>query len=210
MDRRSSHFLALVAVPLLAACGGSKHSAVRTTTQSTTSTAATTTVATSPEPAAPGALQGEALSAAAGDIPDNQVFVRYVGPSFSMKVPEGWARKAAGTATTFRDKDNIVRVVVQAAPAPTVATVSKQLALDKRAHVTTSAHAVQIGGRNAVAATYTTTSAPNAVTGKTVTLTVDRYEVGQGPTRAIVDLGTPVGVDNVDAYRLMIESLRLR
>ena len=64
-------------------------------------------------------------------------------------------------------------------------------------------------GRAAVAATYTTTSAPNPVTGKKVTLTVDRYELGHGGRRAIVDLGTPVGVDNVDAYRLMIESLRL-
>jgi hypothetical protein len=45
---------------------------------------------------------------------------------------------------------------------------------------------------------------------KTVTLTVDRYEVVKGGRRAVVDLGTPVGVDNVDAYRMMIESLRLQ
>jgi hypothetical protein len=43
-----------------------------------------------------------------------------------------------------------------------------------------------------------------------VTLTVDRYEVVKGGRRAVVDLGTPVGVDNVDAYRMMIESLRLQ
>jgi len=46
--------------------------------------------------------------------------------------------------------------------------------------------------------------------GKSVTLTVDRYELATGGRRATVDLGTPVGVDNVDAFRLMIQSLRLK
>jgi hypothetical protein len=43
-----------------------------------------------------------------------------------------------------------------------------------------------------------------------VTLVVDRYYVGGSGRRAIVDLGTPQGVDNVDAYRLMIESFKWR
>jgi hypothetical protein len=55
---------------------------------------------------------------------------------------------------------------------------------------------------------YSTVSAPNPVTGKRVTLMVDRYYVPHGRKEAVVDLGTPVGVDNVDAYRLMIESFR--
>ena len=44
------------------------------------------------------------------------------------------------------------------------------------------------------------------MTGKGVTLIVDRYEVSKGGKVATVDLGTPVGVDNVDAYRMMIQS----
>ena len=56
-------------------------------------------------------------------------------------------------------------------------------------------------------AVYTTESPPNPVTGKRVKLIVDRYVLpGPGGRVAIVDLGTPVGVDNVDAYRMMIES----
>jgi hypothetical protein len=43
-----------------------------------------------------------------------------------------------------------------------------------------------------------------------VTLTVDRYVLAKSGKRAVVDLGTPVGVDNVDAYRMMIESFRWR
>jgi hypothetical protein len=48
------------------------------------------------------------------------------------------------------------------------------------------------------------------VTGKRVKLTVDRYVVAGGGRVATIDLGTPVGVDNVDAYKLMAESFRLR
>ena len=39
---------------------------------------------------------------------------------------------------------------------------------------------------------------------------MDRYYLAHGTKRAVVDLGTPVGVDNVDAYRLMINSFRWR
>jgi hypothetical protein len=59
-----------------------------------------------------------------------------------------------------------------------------------------------------VKAIYTTQSAPNPVTGKQVRLTVDRYELAHGGRVATIDLGTPVGVDNVDAYRRMIESFK--
>jgi hypothetical protein len=48
------------------------------------------------------------------------------------------------------------------------------------------------------------------VTGKRVTLVVDRYYLWRGGKIAVVDLGTPRGVDNVDAYRLMIESFMWR
>ena len=48
------------------------------------------------------------------------------------------------------------------------------------------------------------------VTGKRVTLVVDRYYLCARRQEAVVDLGTPQGVDNVDAYRLMIESFRWR
>src|SRR5205823_3602042 len=128
----------------------------------------------------------------------------------SMKTPEGWARTGSGGNVTFRDKNNIVRVVIQRGPAPTVATVRSELAGLAGAHVTKEPVATKLGSQPAVLATYEATSAPNAVTGKRVTLTVDRYVLGSGGRRAVVDLGSPVGVDNVDAYRLMITSFRLK
>jgi len=43
-----------------------------------------------------------------------------------------------------------------------------------------------------------------------VKLTVNRFYLWHAGKRAVVDLGTPFGVDNVDAYRLMIQSFRWR
>ena len=127
-----------------------------------------------------------------------------------MKYPEGWAQTGAGKAVTFRDKNNIVRVLITSGAHPTPASVSAQLRALHGAHVSGAPRRLTIGGAPAVKVVYTTESARNPVTGKRVTLSVDRYYLAQGGKEAIVDLGTPVGVDNVDAYRLMIESFRWR
>ena len=58
----------------------------------------------------------------------------------------------------------------------------------------------------ALKTTYSTRGEPNPVTGKSVLLLVDRYELSRGDKRATVDLATPQGVDNVDAYKKMINS----
>ena len=164
-----------------------------------------------PPPASgPGALQAEAGSAATGDIPDNQVFLLFqdAAAGYSMKYPEGWAQNGGGPNVTFRDKNNIVRIVIRHGTAPTTAAVGRDLRTLPGAQVKQAPQELTIGGARAVKVVYTTVGAPNQVTGKRVTLTVDRYYLAHGGKEAIVDLGTPVGVDNVDAYRLMIESFR--
>jgi hypothetical protein len=155
----------------------------------------------------------EANSAAAGDIPDNQVFLAYdnAQAGYSMQVPEGWARLGAGPDVTFRDKNNLVRVVIRQSSAPTVASVKADLTSLEAATPSLKARQptqLTISGAPAIKVVYTTESAPNDVTGKRVTLLVDRYYLRNGGTVAVVDLGTPKGVDNVDAYRQMIESFR--
>ena len=205
----------LLACIFLAACGSKKAQAPPTTTAAVTTAPApaTTTAATpttTPTSTGPGALQAEVAATAAGDIPDNQVFVVYTGTSFGMKFPEGWAQSGNADNVTFRDKNNIVRIVIVRGSAPTVASVKKELASLKGAQATGAPTTLKLDGVSAIKATYKTTSAPNAVTGKRLTLTVDRYELEKNGKRAIVDLGSPVGVDNVDAYRLMIQSLRLK
>jgi hypothetical protein len=210
MRHNQSFGIALLALLALAGCGGGSKKAAPPTTETS---AATTTAAlpkTTTGSNAPGALLPETASAAQGDIPDNQVFVTFTGPAFSMKTPEGWTQAVSGKNVTFRDKNNIVRVVVGQGPAPTVASVKQELALLKGAHLESPPASLKIGGLPAVKAVYSTKSAPNPVTGRSVKLIVDRYELGRSGKRATVDLGTPIGVDNVDAYRLMIESFRLR
>jgi hypothetical protein len=160
----------------------------------------------------PSALQAEANSAATGDIPDNQVFIgfRDTAAAYSMKYPEGWAQQGSGARVTFRDKNNIVRVVVTSGTPPTAARIHGDLARLRGVHVQRVPQPITINGARAFKVVYTTESAPNVVTGKRVTLVVDRYYLTHARKEAILDLGTPVGVDNVDAYRLMIESFRWR
>ena len=47
---------------------------------------------------------------------------------------------------------------------------------------------------------------PDPVTGKRLKLIIDRYEYGNKGKVAVLDLATPEGVDNVDAYRMISES----
>jgi glycerate kinase len=74
--------------------------------------------------------------------------------------------------------------------------------------VTAAPKSVTIGSRQAIKATYETVSDANPVTGKTVTLVVDRYAIAHAGKLATIDMATPRGVDNVDAYRLMVGSLK--
>jgi hypothetical protein len=195
----------------LAGCGGANQASSPSTTAST---AATTAPAQPPATTAtqggPSPLTPEAKAAATGDIPDNQVFLTFdnAAEGYSMKYPEGWARQGSGRQVTIRDKNNIIRIVVAAGGAVTPAEAKHDVSGVSGARTAAAPQTVTIGGGPAIKVVYTTQSAANAVTGKRVTLVVDRYYLWHAGKRAVVDLGTPQGVDNVDAYRLMIESFR--
>jgi hypothetical protein len=195
-----------------AGCGGSSSSPTTTaasppatTTRSTPSATTAAAGSTSPSP-----LQAEATAAATGDIPDNQVFLRFTNKAagYSRKYPEGWAQQGSGSTATLRDKNNIIRIVITSGGLVSVTEARKSVSGVRGAKISSPPQAIAIGGKPAVKVVYTTESAPNPVTGKRLTLAVDRYYLWHGGKRAIVDLGTPQGVDNVDAYRLMIESFR--
>jgi hypothetical protein len=194
-----------------AACGSSKHASASTTAPTTTNTSSATVSTGSSS--GPSALQGEAASVATGDIPDSQVYVLFSNPApaYSLKYPEGWAQSGQGRTITFRDKNNIVRVVVVAGSPATLASARADLTRLRTSIPSLRFQAprtLTISGAPAIKIVYRTTSAPNPVTNKSVQLTVDRYYLAHGGKRAVVDLGTAIGVDNVDAYRLMIESFR--
>ena len=194
--------LAAIAVVLAVVAAGCGSAGRPGTTTSPSTTVATTTSA--------GALQGEANATAAGDIPDNQVFLTFRDSraGYSMKYPEGWAQRGFGNAVTFRDKNNVVRAIVSPGAAWTTVAVRAYTYTLDGARVQGQPRAITLSGRPAFKVVYRTVSAPNPVTGKRVTLTVDRYYLWKQGRRAVLDLGCPVGVDNVDAYRTISESFR--
>jgi PsbP len=205
-----------VAILALAASGcGSSASSSTSPAASTSATASAGTGSSGASASSPAALSAEAHAAATGDIPDNQMFLVFTDTAagYSIKYPEGWTRRGSGVDVTFQSNNNVVHVVVSRGSAPTAASVAAQLESLRRSNQTLafrSPAVVPVGSSQAVKATYTTESAPSPVTGKRVRLTVDRYELAHGGRRTVIDLGTQVGVDNVDAYRMMIRSFRWR
>lgn len=205
--------LIIIASSLLAAAAAACGSSSSSQSSQAASPKASSTSSSASSGSGVGALSGEAASAATGDIPDNQVFLTFRNPAggYSMSYPEGWAQKGAGADVSFNDKNNVVHVVIAKGPPPTTSSVAAELTRLKQSNPTLTFKppaTVQLKAGPAVKTTYATRSAPNPVTGKSVVLIVDRYELAGGSRRATVDLGTPKGVDNVDAYRLMINSFR--
>ena len=153
----------------------------------------------------------------AGDIPDSQVFVPYTLPSgaFTVDVPQGWARSVSGGAVTFTDHFNSVRLeTAPASAAPTVASArSSELPAIRQLtpHMTSEAvSTVSRAAGTAVLITYQADSPPNEVTGRSLRLSVERYELWRGGTEAILTLSGPVGADNVDPWRRVTDSFRWR
>lgn len=219
MNRRSLLIGApvlLAAAGFAAGCGGGSNNTASQTTAAqpppaSTSGSGDTTTGSGSQSA--GALTAEAQQTAAGDIPDNQVFLTFADAAsgYSMKYPEGWAQRGTGARVTFQDKNNLVRVTVSKGAGASVAAAAadmnrlKQQTPSLRFEAPTE---LTVSGKPVVKVVYSTQSAPNSVTGKRVTLVVDRYYVPGAGKHAVVDLGTPQGVDNVDAYRLMIQSFQ--
>jgi hypothetical protein len=200
---------------LVAGCGssGTSPSASATTHSSSAgpSPATPTTAVSASGNSSPGALSADATSAATGDIPDNQVFLTSTSRAggYAIKYPEGWTQSGTPHNATFRDKNNLVHLLITHGSAPTPAAVAGQLRRLAHSHPSlrySAPHPVTVSAGAALRVRYTTQSAPNQVTGKRVTLLVDRYELASGGRLAVIDLGTPRGVDNVDAYRMMINS----
>lgn len=151
----------------------------------------------------------------AGDIPDTQVYVPYTTPdgSFTVSVPEGWARSTEGNATVFTDKTNTVRLESGSRPtAPTTASVTTDvlpaIAAETPGYQPGSVTVVQRKGGPAVLATYKASSPTNPVTDKSVTDAVQRYEFWHATHTAVITLSGPVGADNVDPWNTISDSLQ--
>ena len=192
------------------------------------------TVISSPSssPSAPTASQGATTTASSssaggggavpveknppGDIPDNIAFVAYNNTAgrYTFTHPEGWAETTRTSTVTFTDKLNGVQVMTgTATSAPTVASANQRdipaLKSSQAAFELRDVKAVTVPGGQGVRIVYRRNSAPDPVTGRQYRDEVERYEIVSGGREVVMELFGPVGADNVDAYKTMIDSLKL-
>ncbi len=193
---------ALTAV--LAACGSSKTAAPPNSSGG--AAASVTTVAGAPNPNAKEQLPP-------GDIPDNQVFVPYTPATggYSMSYPQGWAKRETAATTTFTQNFNSIDVTTtKTASAPTTAsarsTATSQLGKLPGFHLNTADSVTRASGP-AIRVVYSATSATDAVTGKSVTLDVERYLFWHNGTLVTITLSSAKGSDNVDPWKTVTNSL---
>ncbi len=131
--RRATTLLRIAAAATLAgalaACSSSGETQATSSSSSTPTTKSASVTsgprATNTSSTAKGLNPNSAEVSAAGDIPDNQAFVTYSSRAgtYTVKVPEGWARTETSAVTTFTDHFNSIRLVAtKRSSAPTVAT----------------------------------------------------------------------------------------
>lgn len=152
-----------------------------------------------------------------GDIPDSTQFVpfRSAAGGFEIKAPEGWARRTTGSTVTFTSKLNGISASwrqTSTPPSPDAVKRSEapQLRRTFRAFRIVSAKGVSLPGGAAVQLDFHANSEPNSVTGKQYRLDVLRFDFFRNGREVSLDLSSPVGSDNVDAWRLISESFRWR
>jgi hypothetical protein len=151
-------------------------------------------------------------STAAGDIPDNAVFLTFHGgnPPFLIQYVEGWQVTPQPDGVVIRDKDSSETIAIVAPTDVQGYLTSTDLpALQAQAGFRlVRQDTAKVGSKTYVRLTFHLPAAPDPVTGKQVPSTVDRYYVPGTAGLAIISLSTPDGVDNVDAFRQMIQSFK--
>lgn len=149
-----------------------------------------------------------------GDIPDNQVFITYQSPlGFSIKVPEGWARRDATNGATFNDKYNTISLAMQTHAGPlTVAGVKgseiPELQKAGKAIRISAVKELKLPSSRSITVSYGSNSEANAVTGKAIRLENERYFFWRDGKLATLTLSAPFGADNADQWTLMAKSFR--
>ncbi len=211
--RRATTLLRIAAAATLAGALAACSSSGETQATSSSSSTPTTKSASVTCSTAKGLNPNSAEGSAAGDIPDNQAFVTYSSRAgtYTVKVPEGWARTETSAVTTFTDHFNsILLVATKRSSAPTVATAQATdvpalrrnfpgFTFDKITLVSRAAG-------SAVLVNYRANSPADPVTGKRIILDVERYEFWRNGTQVAITLSAPQGSDNVDPWKKVTDS----
>ena len=149
-----------------------------------------------------------------GDIPDSIQYVPFTPPGMDYQVstPEGWARADASGAIVFTDHLNSITIEShKATTAPTVssARASEVPLLQKRFTAFTLVDVTEVQRKAGPAAlvTFHADSAADAVTGKVIHQSVERYLFFHNRELVTLTLAGPSGADNVDPWRTVTDSL---
>ncbi len=215
--------LAALLLAALVGCSGggstaTSSSGAASSTSGAASAAATPAAGSASAPASPGKVAAvPAESNPPGDIPDNLAFVRYrnTAGGYAFTHPEGWAQTGSGSTVNFTDKLNGVTVhSTTATSAPTVASARStdvtRLQQSVPAFHLSTITPVSLPGGTGVRIVFRRNSDADPVTGKVYRDEVEEYLVFSADRLVQMDLYGPVGADNVDAYRTMSQSLRIR
>lgn len=150
----------------------------------------------------------------AGDIPDSQVFVQFSSPlGYSIKVPEGWARREGRGMVRFEDKFLSVQIAMAPrAAAPTVGGIrnNELVALERseRAVRIVKVEPATLPAGPVIEVRYAAESAPNPVTNKAVRLDCVSHYAWRAGQMATVRFCAPAGADNADQWALMARSFK--
>jgi len=163
---------------------------------------------TSNAPANPAATS----STSAGDIPDTANYLTFRRAGFSISYVEGWAIRLnplGGVAISDKDSSETVSILRSSRNLKSFSSADlAQLASTAPRFRLLSKQTVALPAGSSIYAKYRTLSPPDPVTSKRVTVIVDRYYVSGPAKLATLTLATPLGVDNVDAFKLISRSFR--
>jgi hypothetical protein len=151
-----------------------------------------------------------------GDIPDDVAFVSYRNAlgGYAFVHPEGWAQVQRGPTVLFTDKLNGIYAARGAATSPPSVATARQrdvamLQAAQPAFELRRVTPVTLPAGRGVLVVYRRNSPPDPVTGRVYRDEVERYEVFGRAHEVVLELFGPVGADNVDPYRVILQSLRL-
>ncbi len=152
-----------------------------------------------------------------GDIPDSQVFVKYVSTKggYELDVPEGWARKTQDGNVVFTSNlDGLSVTVADTKVKPDLQSIRKnqaeQLKREGRAVVVKSIADSRRKYSSAIRLRFESNSEPNPVTSKQVRQENEVYIYYHNGKVAELRLWAPLGADNIDQWDRISNSFRWR
>jgi hypothetical protein len=210
----------IVAIAAGCASGSSNASVASTGRSAGAVSSSASAAATSPGPTEsasvatePSMSQGPDTGTTAGDVPDNAVFLTYHDSTvkFSIQYVEGWQVTRDPNGVSIHDKDSSEVILVVAGQTDAAAYISATDLPGLHAQAgfkLIKQDTVKVGAHYVNHLAYEILSPADPVTGKQVPSSADRYYMPGTNGLAVVSLSTPKGVDNVDAFRRMIESFQ--